>query len=80
MDDITPDCEAHGTCLVPPLDETGQRTMELRGLLVSLRPTVDPGTVCRLFDADLDDLRMLALVEDELRALQPEERPDGERH
>ena len=45
--------------------------MELRGLLISLQPTVDAGSICRMFGADLDDLKLLAIVEQELKRLQP---------
>jgi hypothetical protein len=45
----------------------GRRALDLRGLLVRLHPTVDAGTVCRLFDADLDDLALVAIVEDHLK-------------
>lgn len=73
-DGVIPDCQAERGCLIPPLLPACRRVMELRGLLVRLHPTVDPGTVCRMFGATLDDLELLALVEDYLR----ENKPDGE--
>jgi hypothetical protein len=58
--------------------------MELRGLLVSLQPTVDAGSICRMYGADLDDLKLLAIVEEELKRLQPKATKGtvdyGERH
>lgn len=82
MDEIIPDCQAGRPCLVPPLDSDGQRIIELRGLILSLHPTIDPGTVCKLYGATLDDLRLLAVVENELRTLnpEPEDGDHGERH
>lgn len=39
-----------------------------------LQPTVDAGTICRMYGATMDDLELIALIEDELR----ERIPDGE--
>lgn len=80
MDEITPPCQAGEPCLVPPLEAAGLRIMELRGLLQSLHDSVDPGTICRLFDADLDDLRLLAQVEEMLKELHPEKESHGQGH
>lgn len=59
---------------MPPLLPACRRAVELRGLLVRLHPTVDAGTVCRMCGATLDDLELIALIEDFLR----ENKPDGE--
>lgn len=67
-------------CPIPQLDDTGERIMELRGLLESLQPLVDPGIVCRMFDADLDDFKLLAVVEAELKQLLPKGTDHGEGH
>lgn len=80
MDEIEPPCRAGETCLVPPLEAEGLRIMELRGLLLSLQGLVDPGTVCRLAGAELEDLQMLAQVETILKELQPEGKSDGQGH
>lgn len=80
MDEIEPPCQAGEACLVPPMGAEGLRIMELRGLLLSLRDLVDPGTVCRLAGADLEDLQMLARVETILKELHPEKEPHGQGH
>ncbi len=67
-------------CPIPQLCEAGQRVMELRGLLVSLHPVVDPGTICRMYGADLDDLQLLAVIENELKAMAPKGSEHGQRH
>ena len=75
---MEPRCRTEEGCFIPPLLPAGQRVMELRGLLVRLQPTVDSGTICRMFGADLDDLQLLAIVEDELRPEKEEDKGDGE--
>lgn len=76
MDEITPDCQAGRPCLVPPLIDEAQRILEIRGLLMSLRGLIDPGTVCRLTDADLDDLKLLAVAESIINEMAPNEAPE----
>ena len=77
MDGIPPDCDTDAGCRIPALTPAGERIMQIRGLLVSLAPTVDPGTVCRIWQVDREDLTLLTLIETEL-ALQ--RKPDGEGH
>lgn len=66
MDGITPDCETEAGCRIPRLSPPGERVMQIRGLLMALAPTVDPGTVCRICQVDREDLTLLALIENEL--------------
>jgi len=73
MDGLTPECETEDGCLVPAVDQKGLRVLEMRSLLVQLRPLVDPGTVLRMCDADLDDLKLLAIIEAELQPEPPKE-------
>jgi len=75
VDNLTPPCLTEQGCLIPPPGPAGRRALELRGLIVRLRTLIDPGTVCRNFAADLDDLELLAVIEDELK-----EDDDGEGH
>ncbi len=82
MDDITPNCQAGVDCLVPPLTPAGKNIIELRGLLLSLRDLVDPGTVCRLYGVTLEDLKLLAAAEQIINEINPppkgqSEEPDG---
>lgn len=67
MDGIIPDCETDRGCLIPELEQEGRRILEIRSLIVRLAGVVDAGTVLRMAAADLDDLALLAVVEDELR-------------
>ena len=77
MDGITPDCETEAGCRIPRLSPPGERVMQIRGLLMALAPTVDPGTVCRICQVDREDLTLLALIENELSQ---QRKPDGEGH
>jgi hypothetical protein len=53
-----------------------RRILQIRSLLIRLHDLVDPGTVLALCEADLDDLLLLAIIEDHLRV----ERPAGDRN
>jgi hypothetical protein len=68
---VTPHCETPKGCPLPPLIPEAARMLELRGLLVSLHDLVGPETICRQFGADMDDLRMLADLEDICKKFQP---------
>lgn len=74
MDGIAPDCQSERGCPIPELGPAGAKVLHLRGLLMRLHGLVDAGTICRMVDAGLEDLELLAVVEDELR----EKRPAGE--
>jgi len=65
-DGVDPDC-IEGNCLIPPLDEQGQRILEIRDKLISLRELVDAGTILKLYDATLEDMETLAAVEQEFK-------------
>ena len=67
MDGIEPECETGAGCPIPDPGEVGARILGIRGLLVRLSNLVDPGTVCRICNVDIEDLELLALVEDELK-------------
>jgi hypothetical protein len=76
-DDVEPEC-IEGRCLIPALDAQEQRILEIRHRLISLKDLVDPGTILRLYDADLEDLELLAAMEAELkRYAQQKEPPHG---
>lgn len=77
MDGIAPDCMAEAGCPIPQLDETGQRILQIRGHLVTLQPTVDAGTICRIHNVDRDDLDLLMVVEEQLREQVRKEPDDG---
>lgn len=72
MDELTPECETDAGCPVHQLPAGAARIMEIRSLLVRLQKAVDPGTICRICDVDRDDLELLAIVEEELSASEPQ--------
>ena len=69
---MLPDCRTSAGCLIPPLPENGQRILSLRSMRLALGNLLDPGTICRAFEAeygalDWHDLSLLAAVEKELK-------------
>ena len=73
MDGILPECQTETGCVIPALNSASGRVMKLRSMLVRLHEIVDPGTICKMFNATLEDLELLAMIEDELK---PEAQPD----
>lgn len=69
---MTPECETDVGCPVSPLPGGAVRIMEIRSLLVRLHGAVDPGTICRICEVDRDDLELLAIVEEEIKANEPQ--------
>ncbi|MBI5410175.1 MAG: hypothetical protein HZA14_12495 [Nitrospirae bacterium] len=57
-------------CWIPQPDERGQRILEIRDKLVRLQGLVDPGTILRLYSADIEDIEILAFLEDEIKKMQ----------
>ena len=66
---VKPDCmkQADG-CLIPPLPMEAERVMAIRSDIRSLRGLVEAGPILAHHGAGLEDIRLLALVENELRA------------
>ncbi len=67
IDGAEPDC-FEGECIIPPLDERGQRILKIRQRIISLQGFIDGGTVLRMYEATLEDIDLLAFVEDELKS------------
>ena len=57
--------------MIPPLSEKGQHIMELRAKLISLNGLVDPGTILKMYDADIEDIELLAFLEEAIKDLNP---------
>lgn len=68
-DGVEPPCFTETGCWLPPLPEGLQRIFEIRDRLVTLHELVDAGTILRLYDADIEDIELLAVIEGELKAL-----------
>lgn len=58
-------------CWIPPLDAAGQRIMEMRSKLIALHDLIDSGTILKMYGANMEDIEMLAFVEEEIKKLQP---------
>jgi len=72
-DDEIPACETEKGCMVPSLSERGREIMELRAKLISLSGLVDPGTILKMYGADIDDIELLAFVEEGIKKLELKE-------
>jgi hypothetical protein len=70
VDGTEPDCW-DGECKLPALCATGQRILEIRDRIITLQDIVDPGSILRMYGADLEDIELLAEVEEEIRRLNP---------
>lgn len=62
--------------MIPPLSESGQQIMELRAKLIGLNGLVDPGTILKMYDADIDDIKLLFFLEEAIKDLKLE-KADG---
>ncbi len=54
-------------CPIPPLSADEARILDMRGMLIQLKDLVDAGTVLRMYGATLEELRILAAIEEGLR-------------
>ena len=72
IDGVEPDC-FDGECRIPPPDSKGQRILEIRQKLISLHELVDAGTILKMYDANFEDIELLAAMEEELGKLKEEE-------
>lgn len=59
MEKVDPDCDK---CPVPPLDESGRRIMEMYEMIDRLEGMIGAETVLNLYDATMNDLPLLAIV------------------
>lgn len=66
VDGIALDCER---CNIPALSPDEARILKMHRILVSLNGLVSAGAVLRTYGATKEDLEMLAVVEDELKAI-----------
>ena len=75
-DGETPACETETGCMIPSLSEKGQHVMELRAKLMSLNGLVDSCTILKMYGADIEDIELLAFIEEAIKELKPE-KEDG---
>lgn len=71
VDDVEPEC-IEGQCRIPDPGERGPKVFALRALLISLSELHIGSEILRMFNADLEDLELLALIEEESRDIQEE--------
>ncbi|RJQ22033.1 MAG: hypothetical protein C4560_03130 [Nitrospiraceae bacterium] len=57
------------SCWIPPPDERGQRILDIRAKITSLQGLVDPGTILGLYNADLEDIELLAWLEEQIKEM-----------
>jgi hypothetical protein len=70
-DGIAPDCETDKGCVIPPIDVTERRILEIRDKLVALQGLVDSGDVLKMYGATRRDIELLVMVEKELKENTP---------
>jgi hypothetical protein len=76
VDGEIPKCRKPGNkCDIPDLSGDGRRIQALFELIARLKGVVEAGDVLRIAGADVDDLALLAVYADTLRAFK--ERRDG---
>lgn len=66
-----------GDCLVPELDERCSYIVMLREKLVNLNGLVDPATILKMHDAEIEDIELLEVLEMEIRLLREDKGSDG---
>lgn len=84
-DEVEPPCFGDGhipgvdACWLPGYeifdrisDREASRAVELRNKLLTLRDLIGPETVLKMYDADKEDLEMLAYMEETLKSLKEE--------
>lgn len=64
-------------CKIPPLSERGARALEIRDKLVRLSQLGIGGRVLEMYSADLDDLELIAVIEDTLKERMQEVPDEG---
>lgn len=82
-DDVEPPCETPpeggepvpgvSACWIPPLDEDGQRALDIKRDLDLLGPVIGPETVLRMHGADLGDIELLRAIEETRREMDRED-------
>jgi hypothetical protein len=60
-------CETERGCKIPPLSRAGRRAVDIRDKLVRLHALNIGGKVLDLCRATLDDLELIAVIEDTLK-------------
>jgi hypothetical protein len=66
-DGVPPPCECDAGCPIPPLSAEESRVMRMRGLLVRLNGLVEGAAVLGACGATMEDLELLASVEEEIQ-------------
>jgi len=62
-----PTCEKEKGCIIPPLDERGQRIMEIKDRLITLKELLPAEVILKMYKATMEDVEMLAALEEELK-------------
>jgi len=75
-DEIEPPC-FEGECYIPDPGERGRRILAIYNKLITLQGLVDSGTILKMYDADLEDLELLAFLKEEIENIQKEGEDSG---
>ncbi len=74
VDGEKPRCETGEGCLIPDLSPDALRIWEIRDRLLSLRDLLGAGPVLQAYGVTLDDLELLADLENALKAMDEEDK------
>ena len=77
IDGIIPDCETDEGCKVPSLSVAAMRALEIRDRLSRLSRLGVGGKILDLYEATIDDLELIAVIEDHASP-QPQQGADDE--
>lgn len=77
MDDVTPPCQTGVGCWIPPLPTDAARVLALRDKLIRLRRLGIGAEIMRMYQVTLDDLDLLALIDNELNPREDNPHGDG---
>jgi hypothetical protein len=61
-------------CWIPDITDVERRIIDLRNRLVSLGDLGIGSEILRMYDADIEDIELMAVIEDELKAIQDEKK------
>ena len=67
-----PDCKTERGCAIPPLGYAEARTLYLRERLIKLSNILSPECVLKIYGATIEDVDMLALIEEEFKIKEEE--------
>ena len=76
-DGVEPDCFSK-QCIIPDPDLAGLRILAIRHRLANLHELGIGSEILRMYEADLEDLELLAWLEEKIKKMQPSAKGKGQ--